>query len=357
MTRADTLVRGYARSLHLAGLAFFAVDALVYALALFGTVVAPQWWLKGLCSVVAGFCTSGLLIVAHDACHQSLTPNRWLNRVIGTLAFLPALHAWSLWRHGHNFLHHLHTNQRGLDYAWEPLTPREFANLSAWSRWRYQFYRTMAGHFFYYPVEVWWWRRFIPHRLHLGEVRLAHWLDSGIVMAWLLILSAGLITGHSCATGVAIGEIREWPWVLGLGIGFPFLISGMLQSHSTFLHHTHPEIPWFGKDARLDWQRQLETAVHVEFPAPVDWFLHWIMDHPAHHLLPPIPLYQLSSAEKLLEDRAAARIVSYRFSLRALCEILGACKLYDLEARCWTDYEGRPTSKAVSVFPVKRRAA
>ncbi|WP_437967088.1 hypothetical protein WMF04_47345 [Sorangium sp. So ce260] len=30
--------------------------------------------------------------------------------------------------------------------------------------------------------------------------------------------------------------------------------------------------------------------------------------------------------------------------MKELCRILRVCRLYDYNARCWTDYDGRPTS-------------
>src|SRR5262249_11987150 len=38
-----------------------------------------------------------LLVIGHDAGHQSYTSSRLINHVIGRIAFLPALHSFSLW--------------------------------------------------------------------------------------------------------------------------------------------------------------------------------------------------------------------------------------------------------------------
>jgi hypothetical protein len=54
-----------------------------------------------------------LFVIGHDACHQSYTSSRFLNHVVGRIAFLPALHSFSLWDREHNHRHH--RTRRGLD--------------------------------------------------------------------------------------------------------------------------------------------------------------------------------------------------------------------------------------------------
>ena len=328
------------------GIGFLLFDTVVYAGAIYGTATADAWWKQLGFSVIAGFCTAGLLIVAHDACHHSLTPNRLLNRVIGTLAFLPALHAYSLWRHGHNFLHHLHTNQRGLDYVWEPLSPSEYQSLPAWNKLKYRFYRSFIGHYFYYPCEIWIRRRFIPRKLHVGTITLEHWLDSIAVFIWMAALSTALIVVHANHHEIAVLDYSRWVSPLLFGIAIPFFLNGMLNSDSTYLHHTHPQIHWFRESPAGGWdQHQTQTSIHVQYPQPIDWFLHWIMDHTAHHLQPTIPLYRLKDAQEQVEREYGENIVKYRFSFAEMFRILKACKLYDDQQGCWTDFEGRPTSE------------
>jgi len=72
------------RSSYLWGIGFFLFDVAAYSLGLYWAVFAQNYALNIFGSIVAGFATSGLVIVAHDACHQSLTPHRVLNRIIGT---------------------------------------------------------------------------------------------------------------------------------------------------------------------------------------------------------------------------------------------------------------------------------
>lgn len=329
------------------GLSLFLLDACGYALAISGTIAAPQLRQRIACSIVAGFWISGLVTVAHDACHQSLTPSRWLNRLLGTLAFLPALHAYSLWQYGHNHVHHLYTNRRGYDYVWEPLSLGEFQSLSWFAQLRYRFFRTFIGHFFYYGYEVWWKRRFFPRRQFVDQMRSRYWVDFLLVVAWLMTLSLLVVNARSWVIGASIDDPTAAFAPILLGVVVPFVVCSMLSSFSEFLHHTHPSVHWFDEAPQGDWtMRQVQTSVHCQFPAFMDRSMHWIMDHTAHHIQPSIPSYRLLEAQKKVESQQASEVIRYRWSLRAMREILRCCKLYDCDAGCWTDYSGKPTSES-----------
>src|ERR1700722_10443050 len=107
--------------------AIFAFDIVLYAgfemLILFSSSIL----LKTIFAVSAGLMAGLLFVVAHDCAHQSFTRYRNLNRWLGRIAFLPSLHPFGTWDLSHNKTHHIHTNQRGRDYVWEPISPREYA--------------------------------------------------------------------------------------------------------------------------------------------------------------------------------------------------------------------------------------
>ena len=68
----------------------FALLVLDYALffaLISGTIALDAIWAKLLCALAAGFVIGRLFIIGHDACHQSLTPHRELNKVLGRIAF------------------------------------------------------------------------------------------------------------------------------------------------------------------------------------------------------------------------------------------------------------------------------
>jgi omega-6 fatty acid desaturase (delta-12 desaturase) len=66
------------------------------------------------------------------------------------------------------------------------------------------------------------------------------------------------------------------------------------------------------------------------------------MEHNAHHASPTLPHYHLADAQRELELRfpAIARTIIHS---RQMLAVIRACKLYDTERHCWTDYAGRPT--------------
>ena len=105
------------------GAGMVACDVVGYLVSLACVAHAASWLAQALFSLCGVIFVGRLFMLGHDACHQALTPNGRLNRWLGTLAFLPSLHPFSLWDLGHNRIHHRFTNQRGLDYVWEPLDP------------------------------------------------------------------------------------------------------------------------------------------------------------------------------------------------------------------------------------------
>ncbi|MEY3263994.1 MAG: hypothetical protein RL717_1471, partial [Pseudomonadota bacterium] len=86
------------------------LDASLWVAALFLTVYLDSFFFKIVFGLIAGFITGRIFILGHDACHQSFTPHRGLNKFLGRLAFLPSLTPYSLWDVGHNVIHHGQTN-------------------------------------------------------------------------------------------------------------------------------------------------------------------------------------------------------------------------------------------------------
>ena len=86
------------------------------------------WQLLG--SVLATLAIVRLFIIGHDACHGSLTDHDGLNKVLGRIAFLPSMTPYSLWRVGHNVVHHGFNSLKGRDFVWEPKDPSEWEQLS-----------------------------------------------------------------------------------------------------------------------------------------------------------------------------------------------------------------------------------
>jgi acyl-lipid omega-6 desaturase (Delta-12 desaturase) len=325
------------------GIAIFVLDVLAYFTVVAACLLTQNLALKFTLSIEAGILTSLLFVVAHDACHQSLTPRRWLNRLLGTLAFLPSLHPFSLWELGHNRIHHRYTNRRHKDYVWEPLSLGEFSRLTRVQQLRYRFFRTFLGHFWYYLCDIWWKKLFYPRPREIGGYRREYVVDLLVVSAWMVIFPLGIV---GLTYALSPGPCSAYD--LGLSVVacclVPFVVFNLLMSSVIFLHHMHPQVGWVAADERVDSrQMQIESSVHVVFPGYTNLVFHRIMEHTAHHVRPGIPLYHLSDGQAQLET-TFPEIIVQNWSPRYHLDTTARCKLFDLERRCWTDYAGNPTS-------------
>lgn len=319
------------------------LDFTLWAAAVTATVWLQNPALKLAIGIVAGFLIGRLFILGHDACHQSLTPHRQLNRWLGRILFLPSLTPYSLWDMGHNVVHHGYTNLKGVDFVWAPLSPAEYRALPAWRRWLERIYRSGWGPGLYYLIEIWWLRMFFPSRRHVGARRRSFTLDCVLVSAaalcWIGALwLAALQTGQSVLLTLFAGFV------------LPFLVWNGMIGWVVYLHHTHPHVAWY--DDKIAWARGqpfVTTTVHLEFPRRrfgIDYgaLLHHIMEHTAHHVDMTIPLYRLKPAQDILESRMPGRIVRQPFSWKHYFETAHRCKLYDCATQQWLDFSGRPTT-------------
>jgi len=323
-------------TLYAFGLLFF--DYALLASTLAAVIFAPNWWLRIVCGMAAGFVIGRLFIIGHDACHQSLTPHRGLNRVLGRIAFLPSITPYSLWDVGHNVVHHGYTNLKGFDFVWAPLTRTEFDALPWWRQLLDRVYRSGWAPGLYYMIEIWWLRMFFPSRKYMATRRSVFFWDCMLAgsfgAAWIVAM---MVAAHAAGQPLLP--------VLVCGVGIPFLFWCWMIGFVVYVHHTHVRVSWF--DDRADWARAqpfISTTVHLTFPLRFGAVLHHIMEHTAHHLDMSIPLYRLKNAQKLLEELLPQRIVIQRFSWRWYFETARRCKLYDFTRRCWTAYSGKATS-------------
>ena len=116
------------------------------------------------------------------------------------------------------------------------------------------------------------------------------------------------------------------------------------MSWALLVQHTHPRVPWF--DDERQWraaQARTSATVHVVAPGPLNFMLHRIMEHTAHHLDVTVPLYHLAAAQADLE-RHCEDLVVERWTPRSFIDQIRSCKLYDYTRRQWLDFDGNPTS-------------
>lgn len=324
------------------GIILCVVDVAILVSLLAGALLVSVWWLQLLFGAAAGIMIGVLFVVGHDAAHNSLTDSMRLNYVLGQIALMPALHPFSFWVKVHNQTHHRWTNLSPIDYVWTPLSLENYSRLTPFAKLAYRFYRSVWGPLGYYLIEFWWRRIFLPSKNEVGSYNRNQKFDTAIV----------LVAGTLYTTLLAIGSSLDWfgvdrawwnPLIFGLVV--PFLIWNTLMAFVIYLHHTHPKLTWY--DDMDEWVQdssQLESSVHVIFPGPINRFFHWIMEHNAHHVRPGIPLYRLSEAQQLLEDRAREKVIVFRWSIAGHLDVVRRCKLYDYRARRWMNFAGEYTS-------------
>ena len=301
-------------------------------------ILASEPWVSLILVPICGLLIVMLFVIGHDACHQAYTSSHGLNALIGRIAFLPALHAFSLWDHEHNHRHHRFNNIKHLDYAWIPLSPDEFANASLLQRLKYRFYRHPGGVLFYYLFEIWPKRKIFPRRVMLGKIRMVHIADTMLVASFLVVYLA-VLTMSGSWFGKSLLQSLTFGFLL------PFLIFNALISVAIFLHHTHYAVPWYASiDEWVQGEGTIYGTVHVEFPWIFRKLILHIMEHNAHHYAPGVPLYRLSAMQELVKRPG---VVTWQFSLFEYFNICARCKLFDYEASRWLDFKGCATSEPV----------
>jgi len=292
-------------------------------------------------AVLNGLFIGLLFIISHDACHGAFIAPKWLNQVIGRLAFLPSLHPFSFWDLGHNRLHHGWTNLKTKDYAWAPFSKEEFAGLSDARRRMERIGRTFFGVAVYYGYAIWWSHMAFPGAE--DRKRVGRWIgpiDRLLVFSFFVAqIAMGFELAWRRHPNVASAFIESFVF----GWALPYIVWNWMAGFLTFFQHTNERVQWY--DQREEWsfvKGALQGTVRVVFPRAVDLILHNVMFHTAHHVDTRIPLYCLPKAQQALEDAYDPNVVRVPFTLRSALATLQRCKLYDYRAHQWLDFGGQP---------------
>jgi omega-6 fatty acid desaturase (delta-12 desaturase) len=323
------------------GLATLGVHFGLYFATLAGALAPLPLWANIVFALANGVLIALLFIIAHDGAHGAFVPGRKMNLWIARFAFIPCVHAVSLWCTVHNKLHHNYTNLKGRDGVWEPMSKAEYDAASWPRRMLERVFRGPFGPFVYYYYAFWPHQTFLPLA---GPVRMnwpRHLSDSvfaisGFAVTLVVILTAG---------EVLTPDRPAW-LVLLVGWVIPYTVWNYLMAFTTYLNHTHPAIVWF--DDMAMWRRHhpnLLDSANVRMPFPLNRIALYdkVMSHTAHHVQTTTPVYALPDAQSGLNARYTS-LVDYKLSVREYFRILRVCKLFDFERRCWTDFRGVPTS-------------
>jgi omega-6 fatty acid desaturase (delta-12 desaturase) len=240
-----------------------------------------------------------------------------------------------MWDHEHNRRHHRFNNIRRLDSNWEPMTLEDYRRASLGQRLLYQFYRDPGGGLFYYLIELWLKCMIVPNRRELVAIRPVHVIDAALVWCFALLQVAVAVMIGAAFGKSALASIT-------LAVVVPFLVLNMLISLAIKLHHTNPRVPWY-RDID-EWRADhgaMRAVVHIEFPWLMRVLFLNIMEHPAHHYAPGVPLYRLHDMQMQIAGPSG---VAERFSIPRYFAICARCKLFDYDTGQWRNFRGEPTS-------------
>ena len=306
---------------------WYAFDLAFYLGALWGVFANDSPWVKLAFGLGAGCGVAFLFVWAHDAAHGALFGRDWHAELLGTVAMLPSLNMYRLWSLGHNRVHHGFTSFTPIDWIWRPLTPAAYAARGRWGRLWYRLERTPYTCALHYLVQVWWrgMVTFRPERRSRERVGFA--VNKAITLGFVVALSVAAYRFGGGVMGVVAGVV------------LPFLVFNYFIALFVFLHHTHPDVPFF--DQRPEWSNsigQVYCSIVVRCSPLSELLIHNIMIHTPHHVDPAIPFYRLKQAYGDLQREYQAYLHEYRFTWAMVRRIFRRCKLYDYERQIWYDY-------------------
>jgi acyl-lipid omega-6 desaturase (Delta-12 desaturase) len=306
---------------------WFTFDLVLYIALMVGVFSSDPWWAKLLFGVGAGCAVAFMFVWAHDAAHGALFESEWTAEILGTTLMLPSLNMYRLWCHGHNRVHHGFTSLTPVDWIWRPLTPQAYALLPWHRKMVYRLERTPYGCALHYLLKV-WWPGMVMYRPEKGSrERLGYNVHKVITAVFATLL---------------IGAAYRWGGgVLGVvaGVALPFIVFNYFIALFVYLHHTHPEVPFF--DHRPEWSNtigQVYCSVVWRCSKMSELLVHNIMIHVPHHVEPRIPFYRLKAAYRDLQREYGQYLHEYRFRWRTVWRIFRQCKLYDFESKTWYSF-------------------
>jgi omega-6 fatty acid desaturase (delta-12 desaturase) len=314
---------------------WYAFDLMLYLGLMWGVFSSDAWWAKLLFGFGAGCAVAFMFVWAHDAAHGALFKSDWTAEILGTVFMLPSLNPYRLWCHGHNRVHHGFTSFTPVDWIWRPLTPHEYTSLPWYRKLIYRLERWPYTCALHYVLRVWWPGMVIYRPDPKSRERLGYGIHQVLTAAFAIVLS-----------------LVAWRWGGGLlgviaGVVIPFVVFNYFIALFVFLHHTHPEVPFF--DHRSEWSNtigQVYCSIVWRCSRLSELLIHNIMIHVPHHVDPRIPFYRLKSAYADLRREYGEYIHEYRFRWRTVRDIFRRCQLYDFDSKTWYSFREAATLTA-----------
>ena len=307
---------------------WYVFDLVIYALTISMVFFSDSIWIKLLGGFLGGLAVSMMFVWAHDAAHGALFKSKRVAEWLGTFFMLPSLNMYRMWSFGHNRVHHSFTSFKGMDYVWIPLTPQEYQGQKWYQKVFYRIKRfplTCASHYLY---DI-WFNGMLRYNPGKDKAEKSYYRKNKILtlvyfiaFATIAYLFAGGVAGVMCA------------------VIMPFIIFNYVIALFVYLHHTHPDVPFF--DERSQWNHAvggLCCSTVIRCSKLAEMFTHNIMVHVPHHVDLRVPFYQLKNAYADLKSNYGEHIFEYRFKWNTIFSIFKQCKLYDYKTKTWYNFK------------------
>ncbi len=279
----------------------------------YAAIAFSPWYLLPLAWFFTGTALTGFFVIGHDCGHRSFSNQKWLNDLVGHLAFAPLIYPFHCWRIMHN-KHHRYTNKMDIDNAWQPFRPEAYEALGPLK----VFYRFMRGKFWWLASVIHWALvHFQPSKFKPSD-RSRVRLSIAVVVVFAAIVFPTLL-----ATSGIWGFVKWWlmPW-----LGYHFWMSTF-----TLVHHTAPSIDFQEPDQWNEARAQLSGTVHCDYPLGVEFLCHQINVHIPHHISTAIPSYNLRKAHRYLKQSWGHYLVESKFNWDLMKAITEECHMYHPE--------------------------
>jgi omega-6 fatty acid desaturase (delta-12 desaturase) len=306
---------------------WYAFDLALYLGLMWGVFAAESWWVKLLFGFGAGCAVAFMFVWAHDAAHGALFKSDWTAEILGTAFMLPSLNPYRLWCHGHNRVHHGFTSYSPVDWIWRPLTPVAYAALPWYRRLVYRMERSPWTCALHYLLKVWWPGMVMYRPDRQSRERFGYSVHKLITLGFAIAMSVVCYVWGGGIMGVVAGVV------------VPFIVFNYFIALFVFLHHTHPEVPFF--DHRPEWSNtigQVYCSIVWRCSRLSELLIHNIMIHVPHHVDSRIPFYRLKAAYADLQKSYGEYLHEYRFRWRTVRMIFRRCQLYDFDAKRWYSF-------------------
>jgi omega-6 fatty acid desaturase (delta-12 desaturase) len=287
-----------------------AISIVTLAIGYAAIAIAP-WYLLPIAWIFTGTAITGWFVIGHDCGHRSFAKRKWVNDLVGHIAFLPLIYPFHSWRILHNH-HHKHTNNLEVDNTWNPFKTEVYEDLPLLFKWGYQATRG----------RLWW----LASILHWAFMHFSWWDFEGKQREQVRFSALVVFFGAAIAFPTLIlttgfwGFVKFWlmPW-----LGYHFWMSTF-----TIVHHTDPDIPFTPDKDWHEARAQLEGTVHCEYPAWIEFLCHHINVHIPHHISTAIPSYNLRAAHERIKENWGQYCKENQFSWALMKRITDRCHLY-----------------------------